>query len=277
MKGFKEFIRRTPVIRDVAMFLVRLKTGAAFSVGVLVKVAAWLVSSRETVNYTYELMELNKRYLASLIANVTGKQFQEIIGYISELENDIDLRNHILKTIQESKEKHFADKNVHYGRRLGWYAIARAVKPKVIVETGVDKGLGSCVLTAALIQNEREGYPGYYYGTDINPKAGYLLSGLYRRYGEVLYGDSIASLETLDKAINLFVNDSDHSAEYEAREYALVAGKLGERAILLGDNSHATNALLEFSLATNRHFLFFQEKPLAHWYPGAGIGISFQG
>jgi hypothetical protein len=132
------------------------------------------------------------------------------------------------------------------------------------------------VLTAALIQNEREGYPGYYYGTDINPKAGYLLSGCYRKYGEILYGDSISSLEALDKRIDLFINDSDHSAGYEAKEYAVVATKLNPKAILLGDNSHVTSALLEFSLATGRHFVFFQEQPLNHWYPGAGIGISFQ-
>ena len=35
-----------------------------------------------------------------------------------------------------------------YGRRLGWYALVRALKPRTVVETGADKGLGSCVLAA---------------------------------------------------------------------------------------------------------------------------------
>lgn len=63
---------------------------------------------------------------------------------------------------------------------------------------------------------------------------------------------------------------------YEAEEYKTIANKLSEHAIVLGDNSHCTDRLLEFSLETNRHFVFFEEKPLDHWYPGAGIGISFK-
>lgn len=51
----------------------------------------------------------------------------------------------------------------------------RATKPAVVVETGVDKGLGSCLLSAALTRNSEDEHPGYFYGTDINPKVGYLL------------------------------------------------------------------------------------------------------
>ena len=76
--------------------------------------------------------------------------------------------------------------------------------------------------------------------------------------------------------IDLFINDSDHSAEYESEEYKTISNKLSEHAIILGDNSHSSNKLFEFSLETKRHFVFFQEKPFKHWYPGAGIGISFK-
>ena len=151
----------------------------------------------------------------------------------------------------------------------------RATKPKIVVETGVDKGLGACVLTAALMKNSEEGYTGYYYGTDINPKAGYLLSEPYSELGRVLYGDSIESLQKLNESIDIFINDSDHSAEYERREYETVQGKLAPAAIILGDNAHTNDKLLTFALATGRQFVFFQEKPLNHWYPGAGIGIAF--
>ena len=75
--------------------------------------------------------------------------------------------------------------------------------------------------------------------------------------------------------VDLFVNDSDPSEDYEAEEYRTIAIKLSDHAIVLGDNSHYTNKLVEFSLQTDRRFVFFQEKPHEHWYPGAGIGISF--
>jgi predicted O-methyltransferase YrrM len=168
-----------------------------------------------------------------------------------------------------------ADKEARYGRRVGWYALTRVLKPRIIVETGVDKGLGACLLTAALKRNAQEKHKGRYFGTDINPVAGYLLSGDYAEYGRILYGDSIESLEEFDGEIDLFINDSDHSAQYEAKEYEAVAAKLSAQAIILGDNAHATDKLLEFSLRTNRHFIFFEEGPTNHWYPGGGIGISF--
>ena len=57
--------------------------------------------------------------------------------------------------------------------------------------------------------------------------------------------------------IDLFVNDSDHSADYEAAEYHTITNKLSEHAVVLGDNSHCTDKLLEFSLKANRRFVFF--------------------
>jgi hypothetical protein len=75
----------------------------------------------------------------------------------------------------------------------------------------------------------------------------------------------------------LFVDDSDHSAEYEYNEYLVIADKLSERSLILGDNAHVTNSLSRFSVKTNRQFVFFSEKPANHWYAGAGIGIAFNG
>ncbi len=234
-----------------------------------------MVVSKETENYTYDLTAMNRSYLASLVADITGRQYGEIVGYIAELENDTELRQHIRNTTLVSDQRAFADLDARYGRRLGWYAFARAVKPKIVVETGVDKGLGSCVLTSALMRNTEEGHAGYYYGTDINPRAGYLLSGRYATYGKVLYGDSIASLEKLDQTIDLFINDSDHSSAYEEQEYETIADKLSPQAILLGDNSHCTDILLNFALVTKRQFIYFHETPRNHWYPGGSIGIVF--
>lgn len=78
------------------------------------------------------------------------------------LEADAGLRVHISQVISESDYAQTADTTVGYGRWIGWYAFARAVKSKTMIETGVDKGLGACVLTAALRKNQEEGYPGEY-------------------------------------------------------------------------------------------------------------------
>lgn len=237
---------------------------------------SWLFTSREDTNFTYDLTDANKAYLASTIALVTGIAPQLARSYVSEPENDAALKMHISQRTAASVHRIAADEVVNFGRRLGWYAMVRALKPKVVVETGVDKGLGSCLLCAALARNAADGAPGYYYGTDINPQAGYLLAEPYSRFGKVLYGDSIASLQNLSQPIDLFINDSDHSADYEGREYETIKDRLSANAVVLGDNSHVTTKLIEFAQRTDRNFLFFAEKPKDHWYPGGGIGIAFR-
>lgn len=271
----KRVAANTPVIGRCLLMLYRFRVALRYLGKNIKELAIWLVRSRETTNFTYDLEESNKRHLAAFVAQVTGAPYRDIQGYIAEIENDADLRRHIQETARSGVDN-VTDSDVKYGRRLGWYAIVRVQKPGVVVETGVDKGLGSCVLTAALARNSREGHEGYYYGTDINPEAGYLLGGKYARFGSILFGDSIESLRELDGYVDVFINDSAHSTDYEAREYEAVSDKLSKGAIVLGDNSHATDRLLEFAERNGRHFLFFQEQPKGHWYPGAGIGAAFE-
>ena len=275
MRKYKRTIIKVPFLGGVIRFGFRAKIALRYFYAPLSNLVKWLFKSNEITNFTYDLEENNSRYLASLIADILNIDFDVAIAYIKELDEDKKLREHITAETAKSEFSFLADEKVQFGRRVGWYVFTRALKPTTVLETGVDKGLGACVLTAALKRNKEEGFEGRYFGTDINPNAGYLLSGDYANYGRVLYGDSIGSLKSFDDTIDLFINDSDHSASYEAEEYRTIEKKLSENAIVLGDNSHFTDKLLEFSLETNRHFVFFQEKPSKHWYPGAGIGISF--
>jgi predicted O-methyltransferase YrrM len=273
--NMKKCILGIPVLREVIVFVYRIKIVLNAQRQTALEAARWLLHSRETTNFTYDLTPLNKRYLASVIALIVGKPHEDIQAYIDELDADDDLKRHISALTANSGFRFVSDQESKFSRRIGWYAIARAIKPKVIVETGVDKGLGSCILTAALMRNKAEGYAGYYYGTDINPEAGWLLSGRYSEFGRILIGDSIASLKDLDARVDLFINDSAHSADYEEREYQTIVDRLSEDAIILGDNSHCTDKLFKFAQTTGRHFLFFAEKPYQHWYSGGGIGIAF--
>ena len=275
MTKFQNTIIRIPFIGKVILVAYRAKTALGYFVGPLSNLIKWLFWSKEITNYSYDIEENNKKYLSSLIADILNVEFDTVMTYIREIEKDTELKQHIEDVTANSSLSFLADKEVKYGRRVGWYAFARALKPNIIIETGVEKGLGACVLAAALKRNKEEGYEGKYFGTDNDITAGYLFSGDYADYGSILYGDSIESLTKFGSKIDLFINDSDHSEEYEADEYNTIANKLSEHAIVLGDNSHVTNKLLNFSLKTNRHFIFFQDKPSEHWYSGAGIGISF--
>lgn len=237
----------------------------------------WLVSSRENTNFTYDLSPLNMSHLAATLSIVTGRSSAEIKGYLYEPSVDEALKTHYKAALsaQPPQRRAIADDIARWGRRIGWYAAARALKPRCIVETGVDKGHGALLLCAALQRNAAEGIEGTYIGTDINPNAGYLLAGPYARRGKIMYGDSLNSLRTLSDPIDLFINDSDHSADYEADEYRTIQPLLHDKSVIIGDNAHVTDKLLRFADDTSRRFLFFRETPIHHWYPGAGIGFAF--
>jgi predicted O-methyltransferase YrrM len=242
---------------------------------VVKKIGIWLVTSREDTNFTYDLTSVNLQYLAHMIAVTTGCSHSLICAYMDEVRSDSALHEHVFNLRSEGPDASRSDCEPHFGRRIGWYAFARVLRPRLVVETGVDKGLGSVMICAALLRNCKEGYPGSYVGTDINPEAGWLLRPPYSAVGRIVYGDSIETLKRLETPIDLFINDSDHSAEYEYREYQTIANRLSPGAVILGDNSHATDSLCRFSVERGRRFLFFHEQPRAHWYPGGGIGISF--
>jgi Methyltransferase domain len=274
LKGFAT--RGRLVLQELSVYKFRAAYVARYYWARLKPAFRWLVESRETSNFTYDLTARNEAYLAEMLAVVTDRPSSEIAGYVREIHEDHALGKAVIAQVIAHGRQGGYDPTARFGRRVGWYALVRALRPSVVVETGVEKGLGAMVLCAALLRNAREGHPGRYYGTDIDPGAGVLLCEPYRAMGTILYGDSLESLATLKGPFDLFINDSDHSSAYEAREYRAIGDKLSERAVIVADNAHVTDELLNFSRQQGRQFLFFREEPANHWYIGAGIGLSFK-
>ena len=230
----------------------------------------WLFSSREFANYTYDLTQTNKDYLAWFVSDLTHAPISDIRGYFEELETDSELLAYIQTRLTDHRRGGEIDDRPHFGRRLGWYAIVRATKPLVLVETGTEKGLGSLVLARAI---ERNSNNGILYTLDIEPSAGLLIGNRFSETIVQKIGDSISSITDLSD-IDFFIHDSDHSAEHERAEFDAVLSRLTPNAICLSDNSHVTNVLSEWSKQIGRQFSFFKEEPLSHWYRGCGIGAS---
>ncbi|MFI7550292.1 O-methyltransferase [Micromonospora sediminimaris] len=263
-------------LAPVAAFPKRLVAVARHDAKVLRTSARWLVASREHHNYTYELTKLSRHHLAWFVSVVCELPVKQVRKYLAEIESDDVLRQHISSAVAGAARRGLADKQVRYARRIGWYAIVRAKRPKHIVETGVDKGLGSCVLAAALLRNAAEGHPGRVSSIDINPEAGYLArTAPWSEVIDLVIGDSVESITALDRPVDLFLHDSDHSRAYERREFAAVEAKLAPGAVLLTDNVTHTNVLAEHAERTGRRFLAYRETPANHWYPGDGIGVAW--
>lgn len=235
----------------------------------------WLFTSKEYYNWTYYLTDLNRAYLASYVAVVTGHDLAEIERYIRELEEDEALKRVLRERTLASPDRHSCDVEPRYGRRLGWYALVRATKPRVVVETGVDRGLGTAVMAAALWRNAQEGCPGKVYGTDIVADCGHLLAEPYKSHCEILVGDSVDSLKKFNQPVDVFIHDSLHTPEYEWAEFLAIEPRLHPGSLVMSDNSLFTPKLRDFAQRIRRSFLFFQDQPLNHWWPGDGIGTAF--
>jgi hypothetical protein len=253
----------------------RLTDALAYAARPITALLDWVVESRETTNYTYELTSLNIDQLAWFVAVVVGIDYAPARGYVDELLGDEALAQHIAGITGSTERALISDSVARYSRRIGWYAFVRATKPKVVIETGVDKGLGTCVLAAALLKNRSEGNEGRLWGLDIVSGAGELLQGSYRDVTTLVYGNSIDVLRAFDRSIDLFIHDSDHRAEHERAELEAVKEKMSPNGLLLSDNAHVTSELSDFAKRTSRRFSFFREQPERHFYPGAGIGAAF--
>jgi predicted O-methyltransferase YrrM len=269
LKKLKKLIRNSTPWR----YLNRAGIALSYFKQPIRRLLGWIPLRTESDNFYYELTESNIRILASTISVVTNLPPQLIQKYLDEITNNENFKSQIRDFFRE--DSNMLDSNLGFGRRIGWYAVVRATKPKLVIETGVHHGIGASIICEALALNSREGSSGRYLGTDYDSNAGRLVKQNYPAIGTVLYGDSIASLEKITDEVDLFINDSDHDAEYEANEYLTITTKLSKRGIILGDNSHVTTELLEYSLKYSRKYLFFSEVPEDHWYPGGGIGFSF--
>jgi len=249
-------------------------TGAGL-LGKVSNLTRWLFNPNETYDLSQRLASTNTRYLASLIADITAMEFNQIMKHFNELGNDLDLKSHIADRV--TRQLDFSiDWEARLGQRMGWYAFARALKPETVVEIRTGNGLGACLVTAALKRNAAEGFPGCYHGVDSVPGAGHLFSGTYTDYGEILHGSSATLIPTISNPIDLLIINSDFPHEQEEAMYTPVANRFSENAVLLSHHSPYSDALFNFSLQAGRRFILFSEKtegPVSH---GVGIGISYR-
>jgi hypothetical protein len=207
------------------------------------------------------------------ISVVTKLSREVLYGYLSEIETDDSLRKHVSNVIHD-KNIPFADINVKYGRRLLFYLWTRALRPKIVVEAGVDKGLGACMICSALQRNADEGSKGYYIGVDIGHDKGLLFSHPYDVCGEIIYGDSVEFLKSTKHNVDLFFHETSSDPHHTRSQLQALECCLSPAAVV--SSCWYTQEFLDFAIRTHRKCLTFRESPENHWYPGSIIPIAFK-
>ena len=262
-------IATSPIGRGAALPL-RTMIVARYDVHLIGRSVDWLVRDRETTNFTYNLDSLNRDQLGWFVSAVTGAAIGQIRDWMRELEEDTQLTDELTRRLSSNPRRRICAKEPRWARRLGWYSIVRAAQPDNVVETGTHLGLGSCAIAAALLRNGH----GRLTTIDVDPDAGYLIGEPWSSVIDRRTGDSVALLAEL-RNVDMFLHDSLHTYDHETSELAAIEPNLSADALVLSDNAHDSSALSDWAERTGRHYLFFKEQPVGHWWPGDGIGAAW--
>lgn len=233
----------------------------------------YLIHGRELDNFTYDIA--NRDELATFVAHWCGTTEATALSAIAELDDDHEFQGDLRQRLRSRPDR---EPDLAFGRRLGWYAVTRIRKPELVVETGVHDGLGSAVFLRALERNGTEGNPGTLLSFDIRPDVGWLIPERLRSRHELVIGNAVESLRGAvdERVISLFLHDSDHHYQHESAELEAAYDLGAEGTIIMSDNAHSGQAMIDFC---NRHqlaFGLFLERPINHFYAGAGIGITLR-
>jgi predicted O-methyltransferase YrrM len=230
--------------------------------------ARHILFNRELVNFTYEIENVDE--LVQMITRLLAEEPERVASFAKEIQENDALRDEL-----RVKLRHRPDRNLTmpFGRRVGWYILARLLKPRLVIETGTHDGLGSVAILQALELNAADGLAGRLISIDIDPTTGWLVPDRLRGRYEQLHGDSLDVLGRLSGRVDLAILDSAHVYEHEAEELALLGARAGEAMVLVSDNP-GTNSLADFAAANKLLYDVFRERPRGHIHPGAGLGLA---
>jgi len=231
----------------------------------------YLVRDQEIDNFTYTVT--NPHDLADHLANALDVAPALAWQRVDELLGDDALIREIGAALAHRRDR---NPRMPFGRRAGWFAMVRLLRPKVVVETGVHDGLGSTAILRALERNAGEGDDGVLVSFDIDPAVGWIIPASLRSRHELVLGSSVDAMAGAlhGRTIGLFIHDSDHRPEYERRELEVARSLGSDRTVYVSDNAHATTALHDFAADHGLRFSFWRERVAGHFYPGAGIGLA---
>lgn len=196
-----------------------------------------------------DLFALDERFLSTAI----GVSATTIQKYLNEPFGNKEFVSH-LRNVQCSFQNTWTIGAEFYAKRiLVQYAIVRACKPNILVETGVANGVSSTYLLEALNQNGQGELHSIEIGNSpyVPPgqSTGWIVPERLRSRWTLHLGDARRYLpELLDKlgTIDMFIHDSLHTYDHMKFEFEQAYPHLRSRGILISDDALWNSAFPEF-------------------------------
>ena len=196
----------------------------------------------------HDLLGIDERFLAS----VTNSSPRELRSFLNEPFRDEEFA-HYLRECEPHLRAAFHPGNDPYAKKvLLQYAITRAVKPDLIVETGVASGVSSTYLLTACRLNGK----GRVCSIDIDngeylppgKSTGWMVPEYLRANWTLLLGDSKILLPRLLAQlaeVDIFIHDSSHTYEHMKFEFELSYPYIRSGGLLLSDDANFNAAFEE--------------------------------
>jgi hypothetical protein len=234
-------------------------------------VLGFVLLDPEVDTFTYELA--NEHELVNVTAHALGVPPKQVAALFDEAREDPVLGTDLARRVRWRFD---FKRRVRFGRRYAWYAIARELKPAVVVETGIKDGLGSVLLLRALERNAEEGAPGRLISFDLYPDKGWLVPERLRAHWQPIFASTREALgpalEGLE--VGMLVHDSDSSYATADFEYRTALHHAAPRLALVAGTAHHSDALPDLCAERGVPYHHFHDRPRRHVSPGSSTGVG---
>lgn len=268
--AWQDRLRRLSRLRWLEKARIVRSYGVSFRAAPL-GVARYVLWDPEVGDFSYELD--NEGELVELLARSLGLAPAAIAGYLAEVRAEPALTRELSARVRGRVNM---KRRIGLGHRVAWYAVARAVKPRLVVETGIKHGLGALVLLVALEHNAREGSEGRLISFDPDPFSGWVVPDRLRHRWEPIVAATFDALEATlaGEEVDLFICDTPPDYAIESFEMRTTLRHAAPGIVLIAANGDRTTVLPELAAELGGEYHYFAERPRHHIYPGAGIGLG---
>lgn len=204
----------------------------------------------EEQNYTVEEKLSREEFF---FKNLNVQKLYTVHSYIPEIVREMERKKKIIQHKEPWQHRGFYPICKWFGRTL--YSIILAVKPELIVETGVSLGVSSSYILSALHENRR----GRLISVDVEKQAGEIVDDRLRHLWDLRIGESQKVLSTLEiDGIDVFFHDSDHSYSNMMWEFRWAYDRLKEGGVIISDDISWNNSIFDFCQEKGEEVLFLQ-------------------
>jgi hypothetical protein len=236
--------------------------------------AAYVLWDPETESFSYELADEHR--VVTEIAGAIGADVDQLAAYAAETHSDPEFHERLARHLRWRFDvKH----RPPLGHRLGWYVIARALKPAVTVETGIYEGLGSLVLLRALERNAQEGAGGELLSFDLSPDAGSMVRDDLRGRWRPGVGSTRELLEPAleGREVGLMIQDTPHTEENQRFEFGAVLAHAAPTLVLIDASGGWATTLAALCSERNGSHHLIPARSRDHVAPGGALSIGVFG